>query len=375
MLSFRLNHLLNGLRPRSYHATNILLHAIVTVLFLTWAKCVVPHGPAPIIAAFIFAVHPVHCEAVAGVVGRAEIACTACLLIAMLIHRAHTRARENSPRRAVILLSLTVMFGIMASLFKEQGLVTLVLCAICDLITCSKLGDVIKLSHKLKSMRSSIYTLVTASVVLLALRMSIMGGTFPKFASADNPAAHSKSFLTRTLTFLYLPVFNFMLFICPTTLSFDWSMNSIPLIEHWTDVRNLQTIVFYMALANLVFKEGLALLNNNKLQCRGVTFALLITILTFLPASNLVGYVGFVAAERVIYAPSLGLSLLLGIGIARLGYHYKSQPSQRVILSTSLLLLVLCLSARSWRRNDDWKSEEALYRSGISVNPAKGNSN
>jgi hypothetical protein len=36
-----------------------------------------------------------------------------------------------------------------------------------------------------------------------------MGYSSPVFAKADNPAAASGSILTRTLTFLYLPVFNF----------------------------------------------------------------------------------------------------------------------------------------------------------------------
>ena len=40
--------------------------------------------------------------------------------------------------------------------------------------------------------------------------------------------------------------------------------------------------------------------------CRPVLFSLLFTILPFLPASNLLQTVGFVAAERTLYVPSLG---------------------------------------------------------------------
>ena len=40
--------------------------------------------------------------------------------------------------------------------------------------------------------------------------------------------------------------------------------------------------------------------------CRPVLFSLLFTVLPFVPASNLLQTVGFVAAERTLYVPSLG---------------------------------------------------------------------
>lgn len=79
-----------------------------------------------------------------------------------------------------------------------------------------------------------------------------MGYTPPSFSPADNPAADSSSLLTRTLTFLYLPVFNFLLLVFPVTLSFDWSMGAIPLIESLADCRVILTIVFYTLFIILV---------------------------------------------------------------------------------------------------------------------------
>lgn len=89
-------------------------------------------------------------------------------------------------------------------------------------------------------------------VVLLALRLYFMGFSPPSFSPADNPAADNTSLLTRTLTFLYLPVFNFLLLIYPVTLSFDWSMNAIPLVESALDFRVYVTILFYGALLWLI---------------------------------------------------------------------------------------------------------------------------
>ena len=88
-----------------------------------------------------------------------------------------------------------------------------------------------------------------SAVILVAGRLHLMGSRAPEFAPADNPAADSVSLLTRTLTFLYLPSFNFWLLVQPSVLSFDWSMEAIPLITSVADVRNLVSCLFYCTLA------------------------------------------------------------------------------------------------------------------------------
>lgn len=91
-------------------------------------------------------------------------------------------------------------------------------------------------------------------------------------------------------------------------------------------------------------------------------------MLPFLPATNLLFYVGFVVAERVLYLPSVGLCLLLGLGCARL---WESRRYRKLIKCLLFVLLVV-FSVRTILRNKDWSNEEALYRSALNVNPPKG---
>lgn len=91
-------------------------------------------------------------------------------------------------------------------------------------------------------------------------------------------------------------------------------------------------------------------------------------MLPFLPATNLLFYVGFVVAERVLYLPSAGLCLLLGMGCARL---WKSRKFRK-LSGCLLLVLLVVFSARTVLRNRDWSNEESLYRSALHVNPPKG---
>jgi hypothetical protein len=88
--------------------------------------------------------------------------------------------------------------------------------------------------------------------------MYMLGGNTASlswFAAADNPVSRDASLLTRTLTFLHLPVaFNFGLLLWPAWLSFDLSMDAVPLISRLSDPRNFATFLFYAGLAVLVGK-------------------------------------------------------------------------------------------------------------------------
>jgi hypothetical protein len=78
VLSFRFNVLLAGGRvghgaARGFHVFNTLLHAAATAAFTRWIRVVTPHRRRfmpPWVSGLLFAVHPVHTEAVAGIVGK-----------------------------------------------------------------------------------------------------------------------------------------------------------------------------------------------------------------------------------------------------------------------------------------------------------------
>jgi hypothetical protein len=75
--TFALDWKIGNGRPLGFHVVNVLLHAAVTLLFyllLQTALESLPHGKSvAFAAALLFAVHPIHAEAVASIVGRAEL--------------------------------------------------------------------------------------------------------------------------------------------------------------------------------------------------------------------------------------------------------------------------------------------------------------
>ena len=119
-------------------------------------------------------------------------------------------------------------------------------------------------------------------------------------------------------------------------------MGTIPLVEALVDARNLQTLAVYMTLAILIVyavrdpsRRAKAVLMVSwwcwefisKFLCVLLSIyktshvillvffqSLALLALPFIPASNLFFPVGFVVAERILYAPSMGFCLLVALG-------------------------------------------------------------
>ena len=64
-----------GSDPTGFHAVNVALHALVCLMFHRACKLVfgaAAQGPS-LVAAVLYATHPIHVEVVANVVGRGEM--------------------------------------------------------------------------------------------------------------------------------------------------------------------------------------------------------------------------------------------------------------------------------------------------------------
>ena len=73
VLSFRLTFAMVGLKAPVYHAANVALHCVVTALVVRLARRFLNGVGGVYLSGLLFAAHPVHCEAVAALVGRADL--------------------------------------------------------------------------------------------------------------------------------------------------------------------------------------------------------------------------------------------------------------------------------------------------------------
>lgn len=198
--------------------------------------------------------------------------------------------------------------------------------------------------------------------------------SLPSFAVADNPAAHADSFITRALTIGKYWVFHAKLLVLPDVLSFDWSLQAIPLVSSLfskngylillaiSGLLYFLTVILkdlikerrknhYQLILDLDINSDVA---NNNIEFKSTTniktkksinspstqrilhiiFGLSLLFVPFLPASNLFTWVGFSVAERILYLPSMGFSLLTAIGL----YNVNIRLAGKYVHNFSILL-------------------------------------
>ncbi|KAJ8665348.1 hypothetical protein QAD02_007010 [Eretmocerus hayati] len=377
ILSFRWNYILRGkLNPPDFHKVNILLHMIVSVMTL-FIFNILLNRKCPIIsfhAALLFSVHPIHSEAVAGIVGRADVLCSLFMWLSLFSYHKSVTSRSSMVQWSYLFLSITS--SSISMLCKEIGITVLGICIIYDVLMVNKilpkhLLSFLKPKYTCQEMKRLMETkyqcftrcmvLIVASLLLLWTRFKIMGFSKPEFKSIDNPASLLDNTVLRIINYHYIYALNMWLLLCPLWLCFDWSMGCIPLILE-ADMRIILVLImwlFFGALMMIIFSD------SDPQLVRFTTMGVALMLLPFLPASNLFFPVGFVIAERVLYVPSAGFCLLVAIGLNRV---IASVKYPKAVLA-SFYVLIIVFFARSWTRSNQWNTESSLFQSGLNVCP------
>ncbi|XP_069164612.1 protein O-mannosyl-transferase TMTC1 [Procambarus clarkii] len=382
ILTFRLGHWVWGNNSLADHTINVFLHGCVTLLYARTLLATLRLTLAETLASgLLFATHPVHTEAVTGLVGRADLLAAAAFLASFTAYHRSLRAAATSTTTSTTTTSVTTtthaatrrtervwlwwagLWACVGVLCKEHALTVLGVCVAWDLTLSA---------HTLKRLvvgradRCVVAPLTrrTGKLICLALmtvvmRLALMRSS-PVFSDQDNPASFANSSLTRFLTFCYLPAHNVWLLLCPASLSYDWQMASIPLVSSLLDTRNTASLALYTTIILLL----LSALRSRRRERLVVVWALLVLCLPFLPASNAFFRVGFVLAERLLYIPSLGWCAIVGVGAARAATVVPGRAWRHLLLA-----LLLTFSIRTARRSLDWRSRDTLFTSGLRTLP------
>lgn len=356
VLTFRASHAVWGLQPVWFHAVNVVLHLVASLLFTRVCVSVAGLRAAfATLAGLLFAAHPIHTEAVTGIVGRADVlACVFFLLSFLAYHDPGFGGR----------IGTSVVLAGVSMLAKETGVTVLGVNLLLDVYrSWGSLRRAVRDARwneeaALFSRRAA--KIVLSLSVLVVFRVALLQGTMPKFSQQDNPAAFHPCPQVRLLTFCYLAALNCWLLLCPATLSHDWQFGSVPLVASLADTRNLATCAFFGVGILVAYR---CVVDLEIQRHPPLILGLLLLCIPFLPASNLLVTVGFVIAERVLYIPSLGMVLLVVYGLQLL-WHAVLVRQRALLLGAALLVLgSFCL--RTVVRNKDWTSRETLALSGV----------
>lgn len=340
-LSFLFNYAVlgNGAEPLGYHLVNYALHCLnVLLVFAVVARLLRQDGmqfsSVAFVTAALFAVHPVNTEAVTNIVGRADLLAAAGVLGGLLCYL-HSEGATGVGRRwwQAGLVGLTGL-GLLS---KESAVVLPAVLVLYELIC-----------RRERSLRWWV-VLVPVGVWLLwraAVSASWVELPFTRYHNA----LIAGDFWTARLTAVTILGRYLALMIWPGTLSADYSVNQIPLVE-WGDWRMIAAV----ALVGAVLVGAWWGRQRSPVVC----FFLLFFFVTLLPTSNLVILCGSTMGERFLYLPGIGILAVLSI----VAGHWADGVRRRVrLLGISLVLLLTGATVRTWARNLDWRDELTFWR-------------
>lgn len=335
---------LGGGRPFLFLAGNVLLHAAISAGVFLLARRLGGTPWTGFAAGTLFAVHPVHTDVTAGVVGLKDLLAAAGFLFGLLLQ---LRGRAEGSRAAVLAGAGLFLAGILS---KESALALVPALLLLDLGGwCRKAADRLVLCFS--------YGGVLAAVGLkFGLQHIFLGATVEGIGvhRADNPLILLPWLSARLHALEIVPLYARLLF-WPHPLSPDYGYNSLPLGPGAFSAKALfgGLILGGLALAGYwAWRRG-----------HGLLFAGLALLFSgYLPISNLLVLLGTHAAERFLYLPSIGFCLAAGWLLA----HPRLPGRLGAVL---LALLAVALGTKSEIRNRDWRDLNSLWSAAATVVP------
>ncbi len=352
--SLALDHWLWGGRPAGYRVTNLLLHALVTGLLFALARSWGASERAAALAAALFALHPIHSEAVLQIKGRFELLAAALGLAALLGYE-----RSGHARSRLVVAALAFLGAVLA---KESALGLVALVPVRDLSR--RCDERRPPDARPAAPRWGVLAGALAIVAIaLALRYRALGFLARPDAvqMLDNPVVGVAAG-TRVWTALDVVTRYARLLLFPVKLAADYSFAAV--VPHappggWRSWCGLLLTASMLAAAVQSYRrrDGFAL------------SALVLAAAPFAVVSNLVFPIGTIMGERLVYLPSAGLCLLAGRWLdLELGYGLAFTPRARSIAALTALTLAL-FAARIVTRVPDWASNWDLFQAALRVNP------
>ncbi len=347
-MSFAISWQIGGGSARVFHAMNVILHALATGLVFVALLRFGFERIAAALGAGLFAAHPVHTEAVANVVGRADVLMTIFVLVGVLAYLNRTLPR---PIRAIAIWGSCAL----ALLTKENGIAFLPLLVAVEMFGTDALADEGSLFERLRA-RTGIYVgLVGVIAGYLLLRYSVIG-TLAQLDTAAYVLALAPGERLTTAVANLSAVLRLLLF--PAVLAADYG----PAVIMPAGVGDAR---FWLGL--LVGTGPVALAFVARLRFPWLGLGVAWAALSFLVVSNLVFPIGIWLAERTLYLPSVGVSIAVAGGLtalSRSGDRTRSRLAQALIVAA-----IVGGSWKSWTRSSVWSDSESVVRNLLDEHP------
>lgn len=353
---FGLQYAVGGGGAFVFHATNVLFHALVSGLVVVLLAALMPLGMA-VLAGLIFAVHPVHTEAVANVVGVAEIVSAAAVIAACIVH---LRSGERSRWGASVGIGLlyVLAFGAKESAVTLPGLIFLIDAAR------GRLGWG-ELPGYLARRWRVYFTMLVVAIGLLTARIEVLGGTLVPRAPGG---AELLLEIPRIWTLGEIWTHYVRLWVFPLDLSADYSPDVIPISFGWHATNLVGVGLALTILLGSLLAWRRSPVGGNVRTPRIGALGVLWFMIAISPVSNTLFLTGVLLAERTLYLPSVGLAAATAWAAFT---AWKHRPRVTTVAVVAFLAFGV---VRTWTRNPTWDSTETVFFTLMGDYPQSGRS-
>ncbi len=352
---FGLQWLVWGEWPMPFHLLNVLVHVAVTMLGVVVLAELVPLGTA-FVAGAIFAVHPVHVEAVANVVGLAELFSTLAFLLACFVF---LRARDAL---GVTDTFVIILLFALAFLTKESAVTLPGVLFLLDVVRRDRPAPRALAYFRARAVLYGGIGVVAGLV--LYCRLLVLGSIASPFGPLG--AALLEHRVPRIWTVASTWPHYFRLLFFPADLSVDYSPAVIPLSYGWDASNLLGAALVFSTLAVALALARQPTLSPERSTARTLTFGILWFVITISPVSNVVFLSGVLLAERTFYLPSLGFAVAAAWTARTL---YRDRP--RLAIAGVVVALTL-MSGRTFTRNATWRDNLTVFNTLLIEHPESG---
>lgn len=343
MTTYRMVVDVAGVSPVALHGISLLFAAGSVLLAFVLFMHLTGSLELAFAAAALFAVLPVHTEAVDWISALPDLGCTLLVLAAFLLYLPPSSIKNSGPpnKRAQrwVPVGLSLACFVLALLWKETAVVLPLLIAVYVCVVASE-----------GPWPSRIRPAVLASLpywVLfggyLLLRLQLLG------AIAGRQRNWQLSPLQLALTIPWLMAQYWWKLLVP------FPLNAYRLFEPATsllDPRALAGLAFVALAATFLIVAA----RRWRLAC----FSAAWVILCLLPVMNIDAVGRNVVAERYLYLPSVGYCLLVVL-LAAAALQRVPEARRRLVGGASLAVLVILFAGITVARNRDWQDNATLF--------------
>jgi hypothetical protein len=340
-----------GGAPFLYHFVNVSLYVVDSVLVLLLGLQCLPRSGAWVAAA-LFAVHPVHVEAVANVVGQAELWTGLVLLSAVLIYVRERQGGVTIPRGSAIAIVALFVAGM---LIKENAIVLPALLVIAELFL---VHDTRPWRERADRLFTLLVWMTLFAMAYLWVRLRVTGEIG---GDTEHPALSHLSMGQRSLLMLGLvPEFG-RLFVWPDRLSADYSPQMVPGYGGW-HAGLIPGAVLLLCVAILMFVSWR--------RAPAVAFGIAWLVIAISPVANILIPSGILIAERTLLVPSVGVVLAAGMLVPWVLERVNKQTRIVRIAAAGAFALLLTLGiGRSVERTYSWKDSDTVFNTLVADAP------